>query len=382
MSGITLYPGDCREVLKRLPAASVHCCLTSPPYYGLRSYLPGGHPDKPKEIGLEPTPDDYVAQMVAVFREVRRVLRDDGTLWLNLGDCYSGSANSGGANRNSGGHAVRIAGLTLKPGKPKDLLGIPWSVAFALRDDGWWLRSAIVWHKPNPMPESVRDRPTSAYEHVFLLAKGERYFYDAEAIRQEPTGRTDPIRSFGHVPDRSDRDNTNGYQLDALKGANARNVWTIATEPFRDAHFACMPPELAERCIKAGTSERGCCPLCGAPWWRIVAIETRPNAPSLQGKYNGNNRHRTISGGVGNDSRRRDERGWQASCSCPPHQPIPCTVLDPFAGAGTTGLVADRLQRRAILIELFPKFTDMAERRVVRDAPLLAQVRQVEPARV
>jgi len=292
---VTIHEGDCRSVLAILPEASVQCCVTSPPYFGLRDY---GHDG---QIGLEQTPDAYVAEMVAVFREVRRVLRDDGTLWLNLGDSYAADRGGtyqpaetlagGKGGRNANGTRVnrdRYDGYNPTRNAPaiglkhKDLIGIPWRVAFALQADGWYLRSDIIWHKPNPMPESVTDRPTKAHEYVFLLSKSARYHYDAKAIAEEATGRN-PCN---------------------VMPRNARSVWTITTKPFKDAHFATMPPALAERCIKAG-------------------------------------------------SKRGD------------------MVLDPFGGAGTTGLVADRLGRDATLIELNPAYAALARRRIVDDAPLL-----------
>jgi len=301
--------GDCREVLKTLPDESVHCVVCSPPYYGLRDYGIAG------QIGLEATPDAYVAELVAVFREVRRVLRNDGTLWCNLGDSYAAnrsyqvSQSKHQAHDYGGSNATRVPlGL-----KPKDLLGIPWMVAFALRADGWWLRSDVIWSKPNPMPESVTDRPTSAHEHVFLFAKSSRYYFDAEAVKE---------------PDVAGHKSGNGYvrvdtknigirlsyggrgqqeQWEPGGGRNIRNVWTVATQPFSEAHFATFPPALIEPCIKAG------CPR----------------------------------GGV---------------------------VLDPFAGAGTTGLVADRLGRDAILIELNEDYSGISRRRIQDDAPLFAEV--------
>jgi DNA modification methylase len=320
---VTILHGDCRAVLPTLAGCSVQCCVTSPPYYGLRDYGVDG------QIGLEPTPDSYVAEMVAVFREVRRVLRDDGTLWLNIGDSYSGSGPSGAsyqskttlarAGKTKDGNfslSQRLGprGMTYADKKPvpaagtksKDLLGIPWLLAFALRADGWFLRSDIIWHKPNPMPESVRDRPTSAHEHVFLLSKRGTYFYDADAVREPHTRdwwNETPSRPGN--PDRKDGGGRQGATETA--GANARNVWTIATQPFSGAHFATMPPDLAERCIKAGT---------------------KPGD----------------------------------------------MVLDPFGGAGTTGLVADRLGRNATLIELNPAYRTLAADRITADAPLFAGV--------
>ena len=428
---IDIRLGDCRERMAEMPAGSVRCCVTSPPYWGLRDYgtarWVGGDPgcdhrqgrpgagradgivdDRAQrnrdgvgsmggdcrrcgaqridsQLGLERTPDEYVAGMVEVFRAVRRVLADDGTLWLNLGDSYAtapgrvvgggppspssslrGNGHIGGgpklhqrrthgeralerkgldsdtqscsdlsADRDSGALATRsgVARLVLKP---KDLVGIPWRVAFALQADGWWLRSDIIWHKPNPMPESVTDRPTSAHEHVFLFSKSERYHYDADAIREDRTGDEDANgfragsytggkidngavgkrtavgnkRVRGLPPRHAQYETSDQSGLDDVpRGAkrNARNVWTIATRPFPEAHFATFPPELAERCILAG------CPIGG-------------------------------------------------------------TVLDPFGGAGTTGLAADRLGRSAILIEINSKYAVMASARIVSDSGLFSHV--------
>ena len=349
---VRILLGDCREVLATLPAESVHCCVTSPPYFGLRDY---GHAG---QIGLEQTPAEYVEQMVAVFREVRRVLREDGTCWLNLGDSYANDAKWGGSS--GGKHVAALHGDTgigrgkVTTGlKPKDLIGIPWRVAFALQADGWYLRQDIIWHKPNPMPESVRDRCTKAHEYVFLLSKSERYWFDSEAMQEEAhpdsaaryeRGRSDShkyadggpgnqsiARSFAGMAERQ-RSRRDRFKRDDSKRAevipgqtvgthrpdreesgypthtrNKRSVWTIATKPFSEAHFATMAPELAETCIKAGCPEGG-------------------------------------------------------------------TVLDPFGGAGTTGLVADQLQRDALLIELNPAYGDIARRRIASDAPLFAEV--------
>jgi DNA modification methylase len=262
------------------------------------------------QIGLEATPDEYLAAMVAVFREVRRVLRDDGTVWLNIGDSYN--ANQGnGFNGNAG---KPTASPRMNSGlAPKQLLMMPARLALALQADGWWLRSDIIWHKPNPMPESVTDRPTSAHEHVFLLTKAARYYYDADAVREDSAPSSVRRAAYNGGDDLSTK---HAFAVDSgvyraamstakLYGqrANMRNVWTIATAPFSEAHFATFPPALAERCIKAGT--------------RLGDI-----------------------------------------------------VLDPFAGAGTTLLVADRLQRDAIGIELNPGYTEMAMQRCQADAPL------------
>jgi len=314
--GVRLLPGDCRTVLATLPSESVHCVVTSPPYYGLRDYgVPG-------QLGLEATPAEYIASMVAVFREVRRVLRSDGTLWLNMGDSYAGG---GGYHPNApsnlnGSKQSTNHGSVLRdkaPGyKSKDLIGVPWMLAFALRDDGWYLRSDIIWSKPNPMPESVTDRPTKAHEYLFLLSKSARYFYDADAIREGYTESSLSRYEYdfktygldGHPSAAKHGTLRDGGTIAANPvGRNKRSVWEIATEPFPEAHFATYPTALVEPCIKAGS------PLGG-------------------------------------------------------------TVLDPFAGAGTTGLVADRLGRDAILIELNPMYASMAQRRITDDAPMFARV--------
>ena len=258
MTLATLYTGDPRTILPTLPERSVRCCVTSPPYFGLRDYGTGD-----AQIGLESSPTAYVDNLVAVFREVRRVLTDDGTLWLNLGDSYAGSANSGGANMNAGGHAVRLNGLPTKTGdgiKTKDLLGIPWRVAFALQADGWWLRSDIIWHKPNPMPESVTDRPTKAHEYVFLLTKSARYYYDAAAIAEQSVSTEDP--RFGGPRKEYASKYAGAINLPTRQKAfvtieetrNARTVWTVPTKPYGGAHFAVMPEELARRCVLAGSA--------------------------------------------------------------------------------------------------------------------------------
>lgn len=371
---VRILVGDCRERLAELPDASVHCCVTSPPYYGLRDYGVDG------QIGLEESPDEYVAGLVEVFREVRRVLRDDGTLWLNLGDSYAANRTYQVTDQkwrdvgNEKGSRVPD-GL-----KPKDLIGIPWRVALALQADGWWLRSDIIWAKPNPMPESVRDRPTSAHEHVFLLAKSERYYYDLEAIREEPkpwnNGRmAAPSKHESHVDGEGYVQNKK--QDDEIKGANRRNVWTIATKPYSEAHFAVYPPDLIEPCIKAGTSEHGCCPECGAPWERVVErtrMEVRPG-PGRQGAMDASAGATGRTQVTGTMTKAPESRttGWTPTCD---HEaePVPCTVLDPFGGAGTTGLVADRLGRDAILIELNPEYAAMAERRIHGDAPMFVEV--------
>ncbi|MBN9267542.1 MAG: site-specific DNA-methyltransferase [Hyphomicrobium sp.] len=307
---VEILIGDCRERLSELSDQSVHCCVTSPPYFGLRDY---GHDE---QIGLEPAPEEFVAALVEVFREVRRVLRDDGTVWLNLGDSYAsqGGAARGGydggilASRpNKAGKACRARVANVGGLKPKDLIGIPWRVAFALQADGWYLRQDIIWHKPNPMPESVRDRCTKAHEYIFMLSKCPRYFYDAEAIK-EPAATSDKRKwtdggldkQRGHGRRHAGFNGRYAERIEregAPETRNKRSVWTVATKPFKGAHFATFPPDLIEPCILAG------CPQGG-------------------------------------------------------------TVLDPFGGTGTTGLVAQANGRNAILCELNPEYAALARERI------------------
>jgi DNA modification methylase len=261
-NAFVIHCGDALEVLKTLPSESIHCCITSPPYYGLRDYGVEG------QIGLEETPEQYVDNLVCVFREVRRVLRDDGTLWVNIGDSYA-------ANRT----------YQVPEGcKPKDLIGIPWMLAFALRKDGWYLRSEIIWHKPNPMPESVKDRPTRAHEQIFLLSKSEKYFYNQDSIREPMT--TKPQRRFTKTAfsdqgtTRSDRKPSMSYRYDGVMpgnplGRNKRSVWTMNTSSYKGAHFAVFTPELPRTCLLAGCPEGGVVldPFSGAATTGIVAIQ-------------------------------------------------------------------------------------------------------------
>src|SRR5690554_3561041 len=280
-----IIQGDVIETLRSLPDGIVHTCVTSPPYWGLRDYgVPG-------QIGLEPTPEEYVEKMVEVFREVRRVLRDDGTLWLNLGDSYGGHTKAGDKrfgnpefNKNRPSRAqTKTPGKSVPPGlKPKDLVGIPWRVAFALQADGWYLRSDIIWHKPNAMPESVKDRPTKAHEYIFLLAKSPRYYYDADAIMEPLAGTTVERSKYPRFQNQKNRKDVNygnpKTEESAIKRMlqrgkrNKRTVWSIPTKPFRGAHFAVFPPDLIEPCILAGAPEKAW-PHCGAPWVPVYRRE-------------------------------------------------------------------------------------------------------------
>lgn len=343
---VRIINADVMDGLASLDDESVHCVVTSPPYWGLRDYGADG------QIGLEPTLQDHLAKLVEVFREVRRVLRKDGTLWLNYGDAYAGSWGAqsrgeepGAASKLSGGQVyaapkgTHTGSMKRTPGlKPKDLMLMPERLAIALQDDGWYVRSRIIWSKLNPMPESVTDRPTKSHEHIWLMSRSPKYFYDAAAIAEprnsvggefvngwasgpgshnavsgaKDKGNAKSFRGGGkytkgqHVTADKVARETRGNEPAASDNRNARDVWTIATRPFPEAHFATFPPEIAERCIKAG------CPKGG-------------------------------------------------------------TILDPFGGSGTTGLVADRLQRSAILIELNPTYAAMARKRITNDCPLFTE---------
>jgi DNA modification methylase len=495
---VRILQGDCRVRMAELEAGSVHTCVTSPPYWGLRdygteplswpavSYSPlAGLPqlvDIPSlecSLGLEPTLEAFVGHMVLVFREVRRVLRDDGTCWVNMGDSYAGSWGAQGRDNGEVGRrenapavsalsanqvgaapqSTRTGSLTKYPGlKAKDLVAQPWRLALALQADGWWLRQDVVWAKKNPMPESIKDRCTKAHEYVFLLSKSARYYFDHEAIKEDASPDTHPRRAKWKTPDGWDTSTGEGGhggfhkngrekgKYGALTGqdddgehrtkaglnrklaaagsgtknndsfdeamavmperAAKRSVWSIATEAFSEAHFATFPTKLIEPCILAGTSEKGCCPHCRAPWVRQTGrpcekceafIPTQGKSCGACGHVRDWKAERGISEELNATEwdkpgrsvpRKLGESGkqgsvppqasmaldWAQSCSCPAHKPVPCTVLDPFGGSGTTGLVADRLQRNAILCELNPEYAAMAERRVTGDAPLFAEV--------
>lgn len=310
---MNLHHGHVLDVLATLEPGSVQTCCTSPPYWGLRDYNTGGveWPDGwHGELGLEPTPELYVEHLVAVFRAVRRVLRDDGTLWLNLGDSYANAGGDGrcGATAKVGNTKAGVQVGTNKVVsrlKVKDLVGIPWRVAFALQADGWWLRSDIIWSKPNPMPESVRDRPTRAHEYIFLLSKSARYYYDADAIA-EPASTNSHGGGVAHdarYSSQSGRNDGNSEfnvaQPAGDAGKNRRSVWVLTTKPFPEAHFATFPPKLPELCIKAGSAE----------------------------------------GDV---------------------------VLDPFIGSGTVGMVAEKLGRRWVGIDANAEYLEIAKRRLAQ----------------
>jgi DNA modification methylase len=444
--------GHVIDRLRELPEESVQAVVTSPPYWGLRTYgtapqVWGGDPahshawestpprrrrdaddaggDIQKgsngasyeaqggdrcscgawrgEVGLEPTPDLFVSHVADVFDEVRRVLRSDGTLWLNVGDTYSthpvgltGDARWRASSIQGFRHRVgaeqagqfdkRVEGL-----KPKDLAGIPWMLAFELRRRGWWLRADVIWSKPNPMPESVTDRPARSHEYVFLLTKRGRYFYDADRVRQPLAETSVPRyqRAVDHEEyfDPARHKHGDGIQVPmkilaraaagvAARGtANLKSVWPIPVEPRPEAHFATFPEALVERCLQAGTSERGCCASCGTPWAREVRAEGGtigsdwiPDKNLEHGKV-----ERTYDAREKDGTYRRVDLGFFPGCDCtpdqnpPPPPTVPCLVLDPFAGSGTTLAVARRMGLRSVGIELNPEYVALARRRASAD---------------
>jgi DNA modification methylase len=413
---LTVLHGHCITELRKLPAASVHCTVTSPPYWGLRDYktpavdweettfapMPGlpaiTIPAWTGHLGLEPDPMAFVAHIVAVFREVKRVQRPDGTLWLNFGDCYaanhgSGSVSPGHKQSSNTGSLIDEIRTPKQSGlKEKDLVGMPWRIAFALQADGWYLRTDIIWHKPTVMPESVTDRPTKAHEYLFLLTQSPQYFYDAEAIKEEASRQTNARgpksdtgvgfgRGFDEVQKPRVKTKVAGVGpkaeesvfgskqnasfsaavADAVDFRNKRTVWTIRSEPYSEAHFATFPKALVHPCILAGTSAHGCCSACGAPWERSK-VKVQEGTRQRVDRGHPSNKPMASNGAhwkaVG-----YKQTGWQPTCTCfssgsqlstIDSQPVvvPAVVLDPFLGSGTTAQVALELGRHAVGIEL------------------------------
>lgn len=409
--------GDAREALRQVADGEVQCCVTSPPYFGLRDYGAAG------QLGLEATPREYVDSLVSVFREVRRVMRDDGTLWLNLGDSYAntgGHTKLGGSSQLAGRAANeerhKLKGRVPEGFKKKDLLGIPWRVAFALQDDGWYLRSDIVWAKSNPMPESVLDRPTRSHEYLFLLTKSPDYFYDAEAIKEDGVcpagtkggkGSAKRGEAFGV--------NSRPPEYKVYDGRrNKRSVWGVSTKPcnwefckacgtlFKGPerrrlvatangeqcpcgavgqwvdHFAAFPPDLVEPCILAGTSAKGRCAKCLVPWRRVVRRTKMVVRPGPRAGEYGSTTTDGLTGTMVQPPS-SETVGWEPQCQCHITGPnewnvtadgtqaaVPCVVLDPFCGSGTTGAVAARHGLDFIGCEINPDYARVSDAVVSR----------------
>jgi DNA modification methylase len=386
MSSWDIQLGDWIEVLRSMPDNSVHCVVTSPPYWGVRDY------DTEGQLGLEPNPQVFVEKIVAGFRELRRVLRDDGTLWMNFGDSYATGTSAPRPPGRRGIHPDTQKAQDAVPRngrpfglKPKDIVGMPWRIAFALQADGWYLRQDIVWHKPNPMPESATDRCTKSHEYIFLLSKSERYFYDAFAVRERASLNTH-ARGHGLNPKAAAVELTSSRagqpkQNPSFSAAvneiteyrNKRSVWSVATFAFGEAHFATFPPELIEPCILAGTSEAGCCSKCGAPWTRIVEKSGGSTGEDWNTHDRGDNDTKigatVTTAAKGGNGYAVKSVGWDRGCTCAA-EIVPCTVYDPFSGAGTVALVSTRLGRNFKGSELNPEYRDMSIRRIESDAPL------------
>jgi DNA modification methylase len=378
-----LLIGDCIEGMKTLPGRSVHTCVTSPPYFGLRDYKAEG------QIGLEETPQAYIDRLVEVFREVWRVLRDDGTLWLNLGDSYAGNGAGGpnsnlskladkyaprvrsrNANRDETGQVTRARKTVPLGLKSKDLIGIPWRVAFALQADGWYLRQDIIWNKPNPMPESVKDRCTKAHEYIFMLSKTSKYYFDSEAMQEPAVSTHSSGNGFAgrqggsnHMPMSGGVGTKEEWTPGGFR--NRRTVWTVSTKPFKGAHFATFPPDLIEPCIRAGAAEK-CCSVCAAPFKRSM-VDTGVPDSSYKGSTFTEGKTGARDGG---ERTQKGERTIKVSgelsptCSCEAAG-VSSTVLDPFGGSGTTAAVALKHGRNSILCELNPGYESLVQNRIV-----------------
>jgi len=370
-----------------LADGSVQCVVTSPPYYGLRDYGVDG------QIGLEVTPDEYIANLVAVFRECKRILRDDGTLWVNIGDSYathaSGSKNHSHNFRSPEIAAINGIGTINKPTaetmgmKEKDLIGIPWMLAFALRADGWYLRQDIIWAKPNPMPESVKDRCTKSHEYIFLLSKSARYYYDNEAVMEDAAGGRERFggAKYGDKGLDKSRNDTARFDETIVSVRNKRDVWTVTTKPYKGAHYATFPPDLIKPCILAGAPET-CCAKCGAPYERVVERDrkARNELPKDDPRYRPNTYHgsyENINGKGDAGYTFTQTLGFEPTCDCNAGTSSGI-VFDPFVGSGTTVATAIQLGRKGIGIDLSFKYLQENAKARVESAelPLLNFIEQ------
>lgn len=366
----TIHCGDAVEYLRTLPEGCVNCVATSPPYYGLRDYGVEG------QIGLEETLPEFLEKLRTLFAEVRRVLRDDGVMWVNMGDSYTGGGRGSGSGKQTTneGSLINTRSADLPA---KNLLGVPWRLAFALQDDGWILRSDCIWHKPSVMPEPVTDRPTKSHEYVFLLTKSPRYWYDADAVREPVTDATIRRYQTGWNGNRNRGDpgggkqnshnffGTETAQRNIEMGRNMRTVWTLSAEPNAFAHFAAFPQKLVRRCILAGCP-REVCAECGAPYVREV-----DRTPIMTGTPSSNLKQSQLRPNKSGNQYKYGEVGYLAvttlgfspTCTCNAST-RPGVVLDPFMGSGTTALVARAEGRDFLGCDLNPEYVAMAEKRL------------------
>lgn len=424
-----IYQGNANIVLDTFPDAIADVCITSPPYWGLRDYGTGtwvggdencehimprninrhregdksslkkgdtgnnvwttcgkcGATKKDEQIGLENTPEEYIDKLACIFDKVKRVLKSTGTLWVNIGDSYWGSGNASGHTEDTKNLGASTASYGATKGhsqkkhslyKPKDLVGIPWMLAFELRKRGWYLRSDIIWNKPNPMPESVTDRPTKAHEYIFLLSKSAKYYYDYHAIKEpiaESTIKDKRLhkenyqaeRIFRGFPGSVSKGNGLIVPVDDVYNRNKRSVWTITTKPYSEAHFATFPEDLIEPCILAGSSEHGCCSNCGNPYERIVEKKFVKHENWFGDKQKVRN-SRGSAGNSYNECVGVETKGWQPTCQCNASV-VPSTVLDIFSGSGTTVTLARKKNRNGIGIELNPNYIKLSDKRMFNE---------------
>ena len=424
---IQILQGNCIETLQKLDDESINTCITSPPYWGLRDYGTaewiGGDPDCPhmrttkiskdtstghkamfekgsvvgdaiykkecpkcgavrkdSQLGLEETPEEFVDNLVKVFREVKRVLRDDGTVWLNLGDSYSSGGRTTTTNQSLRGD--KDYGVTRpKPSKgikPKDLIGIPWRVALALQQDGWYLRQDIIWHKPNPMPESVKYRCTKAHEYIFLLSKNVKYYFDNEAIKEDSKYHGKDKKSdkgnIRYEGKRTSNKDTKAQQsfVTINPKKNKRSVWTITTKPFKGAHFATFPKDLIEPCVLAGCPEK-ICVGCGKPYERVMQ---KPKQLEVDRNKRSGLDDRKVGGVLDKYNRENPpiDLGVQKQCNCETNETKAGTVLDPFGGSGTTGIVAVNNNRHAVLCELNQEYINLAKDRINQEGGMFVDI--------
>lgn len=429
---VVFLQGNSRDVLKQLPPGFFHCCVTSPPYFGLRKY-DGGEEDWSDgwrgQLGGEPTPELYVQHLVEICQGVRRVLRPDGVFWLNIGDSWAGSGKS---QMGDGSHAAKCGekqhtntgclvgglpkGFCGNGCKPLDMILVPSLLALALRADGWYVRSQIIWSKQNPMPESVNGwrwekhrvkggddwvdcsgcercdqndgyvlrrgswRPTDSFEVIWMLTKTNKYFCDREAVMEPGVYPAGEKRNGGNHHKCSDvgsrtTEGLHNKEWNGTGGRNLRSVWDFPTQPFPGAHFAVFPPRLPELCIKSSTSDGGCCPKCGAPYARIIEKAEVPHDGETECKNVDDQRNTRRSALMRQVARERGQEyanststiGWKPTCSCGRGEPVPCRVIDPFSGSGTTAIVADILGRIGFGIDISEKYVEIAKERFSSD---------------
>ena len=383
---IDIYIGNCLETLQKMDDQSVNTCITSPPYWGLRDYN-----GEEEQLGLEDTPELFVDNLVKVFREVKRVLKDDGTVWLNLGDTYSSHKDCKSTAQSLAkgtqaevahvidkGRSVSRNTKKLKQAglKNKDLIGIPWRVALALQADGWYLRQDIIWHKPNPMPESVKDRCTKSHEYIFLLSKNVKYYFDYEAIKEDAVGNSpNNKKPHKHQGQPFSRTKENLVNIQAVEKRNKRSVWTVTTKPFKGAHFATFPKDLIEPCVLAGCPEKICF-SCSKPYERVMQ---KPKPLKVKRGRRAGTDDRLIGGVLDKYNKENPpiDLGLQKQCDCNTKETKAGTVLDPFGGSGTTAIVANKHNRNAVMCELNKEYVGIAKERIINTLGMMSKIREI-----